>query len=85
MRDEGLRRISTVTRWAAALGVAGTAVIAGVVYRATPGRASSPAPVSTPTVGVDPNAPVAPTGGFQAPTYVPVPVQQAPLVRSGGS
>jgi hypothetical protein len=88
-RDEGLERISTVTRWVAALGVAGTALIAGVVYRAAPGRASSPtsSPASTPATAptADPNAGVDPNAGFQAPVDAPVPVQQAPIVRSGGS
>jgi hypothetical protein len=91
VRDEGLRRVSSITRWVAATAVAGTAVLAAIVYKATPGRASS-----TPSTGGgatvtgpgangpnvnDPNA----GGGFQVPNQVPVPVQQPPLVRSGAS
>ncbi len=91
VRDEGLRRVSSITRWVGALGVAGTALIAAVVYHATPGRASTSTASPTAQAGVpDPNAtgsvdPNAATAGFQAPVDVPVPVQQAPIVRSGGS
>lgn len=90
-RDEGLRRISTVTRWVAALGVTGTAVLAGFVYRVTPGRASAStpsAPASAPSAGTSPatgGTNVDPNAGFQAPAAVPVPVQQVPVVRSGAS
>jgi hypothetical protein len=90
-RDDGLRRISTVTRWVAAIGVTGTAVLAGFVYRVAPGRASAPTstPASAPSAGTSPaaggTANVDPNAGFQAPAAVPVPVQQAPVVRSGAS
>jgi hypothetical protein len=84
-RDEGLSRVSSITRWVAALGVAGTAALAGFVYKAVPGRSSS---ASTPAQGggtvstPDPNAG---DNGFQAPAQAPVPVQRVPIVRSGSS
>jgi hypothetical protein len=89
-RDEGLRRISTITRWVAAIGVTGTAVLAGFVYRVSPGRASTTsAPASAPSVETSPadggTGSVDPNAGFQAPAAVPAPVQQAPVVRSGAS
>ena len=84
-RDQGLRRISGLTAWVAALGVAATGVFAAVVARATPGR-SSPAGVVTVQGGSSP-ATLAPSvdPGFQAPLQAPIPVQQAPIVRSGQS
>jgi hypothetical protein len=92
-RDDGLRRISTITRWVAAVGVAGTALLAAVVYRATPGRATTTPPTSPagtaatvpdPNAGVGANAGGTGNPGFQAPT-APVPAYQPPVVRSGGS
>ena len=90
-RDEGLARVSSITRWVAALGVGGTAVLAGIVYKAAPGRSAS-APAATGGSGTvtsgGASAPAAdPTagGGFQAPDQAPVPVQQVPIVRSGAS
>jgi hypothetical protein len=91
-RDDGLRRISTITRWVAAIGVTGTAVLAGFVYRVAPGRASTStpsAPAGAPSAGTSPTAGgtanVDPNAGFQTPAAVPAPVQQAPVVRSGAS
>jgi len=97
VRDEGLQRISSITRWVAAIGVTGTAFLAAAVYRATPGRSVSssgqsvnavtPAgPVAQGGYAGDPNAGSnTDSSGFQAPVQVPVPVQQAPIVRSGAS
>jgi len=97
VRDEGLQRISSITRWVAAIGVTGTAFLAAAVYRATPGRSTSSSSQSgttvTPTGATppggfagDPNAnPGGDPSGFQAPVQAPVPVQQVPIVRSGGS
>jgi hypothetical protein len=97
-RDEGLRRVSTITRWVAALGVAGTGFLAAVVYRAAPGHSTvstssagattapgPPQPAADPNATVDPNATAPADPGFQAPTVAPVPVYQAPIVRSGAS
>jgi hypothetical protein len=90
-RDEGLSRVSSITRWVAAAGVAGTAFLAAIVYKDAPGRAATS---STPPASGNGTAPSAtdPTatdpglgGGFQAPAQAPVPVQQAPIVRSGAS
>jgi hypothetical protein len=89
-RDEGLARVSSITRWVAALGVAGTAVLAGIVYKAAPGRAAS-APATTGGGTVTSGGTGAPAadatagGGFQAPDQAPVQVQQVPIVRSGAS
>ena len=82
VRDDGLRRVSSITRWVAAAGVAGTAFLAGIVYKAAPGRAASTtAPTGSNATVTDPNSA---GGGFQ-PSQAPVPVQQVPIVRSGGS
>jgi hypothetical protein len=82
VRDEGLRRVSSITRWVAAAGVAGTAVLAGIVYKSTPGRASSSASTGSSATVTDPGAG---GDGFQTPSQTPVPVQQVPVVRSGAS
>jgi hypothetical protein len=92
-RDEGLRRVSTITRCIAALGVAATGFLAAFVYRATPGRATvttpQPSPASSSAPGTsDPNAvvPAVPSDpGFQPPAVAPSPVYQNPVVRSGAS
>ncbi len=95
VRDDGIRRVSSITRWVAALGVAATGFFAAFVYRSAPGKSA----VSTPSGGAaatnagsagtgadtgpapaDPNA-----GGFQAPAVAPTPVYQVPVVRSGAS
>jgi hypothetical protein len=92
-RDEGLRRVSTITRCVAAAGVAATAFLAAFVYRATPGRAtvSTTQPGSAPAANAgnsDPAA-VAPSDpsspGFQSPAVAPTPAYQNPVVRSGAS
>ena len=91
-RDEGLRKVSTITRGIAVLGVAATGLLAAFVYRASPGRTtvSTTQPGSAPAAdpGTDPGA-VAPTDpagpGFQAPTVAPTPAYQTPVVRSGAS
>jgi hypothetical protein len=91
-RDEGLRRVSTITRGIAALGVVATGFLAAFVYRATPGRTTvstpqpSPASSSDPATS-DPNVvPAAPSDpGFQSPAVAPTPVYQNPVVRSGAS
>jgi hypothetical protein len=89
-RDDGIRRVSSITRWVAALGVAATGFFAAFVYRSAPGKST----VSTPAAGAASadagsntgSAPADPTaGGFQAPAVAPTPVYQAPMVRSGAS
>ena len=84
-RDEGLARVSSITRWVAATGVAGTAILAGIVYKAAPGR-SSPRPATTAgRASLSTPSPASDGGGFQAPDQAPVPVQQVPIVRTGAS
>ena len=89
-RDDGLFRVSSITRWVAALGVAATAALAGFVYKSAPGRSTSA--TSSPSASPSSSGSSAGTpdpgsdgGGFQAPEQAPVPVQQAPVVRSGAS
>ena len=86
-RDEGLSRVASITRWVAAAGVAATAFLAAVVYKDAPGRAATSSTPSPATGnGSDPSASDPGLGGgFQAPAQAPVPVQQAPVVRSGAS
>jgi hypothetical protein len=83
-RDEGLSRVSSITRWVAALGVAATGVLAAVVYKEAPGR-SAASPSSVTSGGTSTSDPGTDDGGFQAPQQAPAPVQQAPVVRSGAS
>ena len=92
VRDEGLRRIGSLTAWVAAAAAAGTGFLAAAVYHATPGRATTTAS-STSSNGTSavPSGAAGPTGsqagdpGFQAPVQAPVPLQQVPVVRSGAS
>jgi len=100
VRDEGLRRISRLTGWVAALGVAGVGFLAAAVSHAAPGRSAatvSPAVqagtgsgAEGATTGGDASAgaavdPGSGASGFQAPAQAPVAVPQAPIVRSGAS
>jgi hypothetical protein len=87
-RDAGLSRVSSITRWVAALGVVATGVLAAVAYKVAPGRASASVPLVTPGTSSEApstTAPGAGSTGFQAPDQAPVPTQQAPVVRSGAS
>jgi hypothetical protein len=93
-RDEGLRRVSTITRGVANLGVAGTGLLAAFVYGASPGHttvSTTTPPGATPStdpgtsassaaVPADPASP-----GFQAPAVAPTPTDQNPVVQSGAS
>jgi hypothetical protein len=85
-RDAGLRRISAVTRWTVAAVVALSGALALVAANAfhghtvatTPSSATtSPAQTPTPSQG-------SPTQ-LQQPAQAPAPVQQVPVVVSGGS
>ena len=84
-RDEGLARVSSITRWVAATGVAGTAILAGIVYKAAPGRSSSRPATTAGSASLSTPSPASDGGGFQAPDQAPVPVQQVPIVRTGAS
>ncbi len=89
-RDEGLRRVSTLTRWAAGLGVAATGVIAGVVAHAVPGRAATPSAPAAPTATTpETAAPSTDDGSTPAtvtpPTQPPMQPYNPPVVRSGAS
>jgi hypothetical protein len=55
-RDQGLKRISVVTRWVGVAGIAGAGVFAAIVGKAHPGRTT----VTTPAVSG--SAPSAVTG-----------------------
>ena len=84
-RDEGLARVSSITRWVAAMGVAGSAVLAGIVYKAAPGRSSSAPATTAGSTSLSTSSPASDAGAFQAPDQAPVPVQQVPIVRTGAS
>ena len=90
-RDAGLRRISAVTRWTAAAVVAlsaGLALMAAKAFHGhtvvtTPsGATSSPASQAPDDSG---QSQVTPPTQLQQPTQAPAPVQQVPVVVSGGS
>jgi len=87
-RDEGLARVSSITRWVAAVGVAGTALLAALVYKDAPGRsvsATTPTPAAGGGSSVSTPGPSQGSSGLQAPIQAPAPVQQVPIVRSGAS
>lgn len=99
-RDQGLRRVSTITRWIAGVAVALTGLItvweAQAVHHA---GASTPAVVQTPsTSGPSPSSgagsgsnatvPTSPSGSdgtLQAPDTTPLPTDRQPAATSGGS
>jgi hypothetical protein len=88
-RDDGLRRLSSVTRWVAAGGIAVAGVLSGLVAHAQPGRASAstqPATVVPPSRGDEPSADD--NQGFselQPPAQNPASSNGPPVVVSGAS
>ncbi len=97
-RDDGLRRISTVTRWVAAGGIVVAGLLAAAVAKAAPGR-SSPASSSSPTSPSSP-PPSAPgdqsqlqqpsvpdqgSAGLSPPAEPPLHSRRGGSVSSGGS
>lgn len=90
-RDEGLRRISAVTRWSAAAVVVLSGALALIAAKAFHGHtvtttaagAAPPRAGGAPTAGQSQVAP--PTTQLQQPAQAPAPVQQVPAVVSGGS
>jgi len=97
-RDQGLRRVSLVTRWVAVAGIAGAGVFAAIVAKTQPGRTTvttpavsqstpSSAGVSTvdPAAGVDPASGSQLGNGLQAPEQVPQASSRRGAAVSGGS
>jgi hypothetical protein len=90
-RDAGLRRISAVTRWTAAAVVALSGALALIAAKAfhghtvttTPAGATSSPSTQAPSTGQSQVSP--PTTQLQQPAQAPAPVQQVPVVVSGGS
>lgn len=90
MRDAGLRRISTVTRWVIAGAVGLSGALALIAANAFHGRTLSSSPSSqTPVTQQAPTAPQTPSvsssQGPQAPQQVPAQTPAPPVVVSGGS
>jgi|HubBroStandDraft_1064217.scaffolds.fasta_scaffold154148_2 hypothetical protein len=100
-RDDGLRRVSRITRLAAAAGVGASVVFAAAAAHAAPGRSvSSGSTSSTPAgVGSPVNGPSSPSAGteggaqdvtpsdpgLQAPAEIPSPTFSRPQVTSGAT
>lgn len=99
-RDQGLRRVSTITKWIAGVAVGLTGLItvweAQAVHHA---GASTPAVVQTPSTSggsespgsgsgtstVQPTSPSGSDGTLQAPDTTPLPTDRQPAATSGGS
>ena len=87
-RDAGLRRIAAVTRWTAAAVVALSAGLALMAAKAFHGHTVTTTPsgvTSSPQAPSTDQSQVAPTPQLQQPAQAPAPVQQVPVVVSGGS
>jgi len=96
-RDQGLRRISLVTRWVGVAGIAAAGVFAAIAAKAQPGRTnvvtpavSTPAPASAGGSTVDPTITGNQAGsqagnGLQAPVQAPQASRGRAAVVSGGS
>jgi hypothetical protein len=85
-RDQGLRRISLVTRWVGVAGIAGAGVFAAIVAKNQPGRTTVTTPAvsqSTPSsAGV---STVDPVTGLQGPSQAPEVSNGPAAAVSGGS
>jgi hypothetical protein len=96
-RDDGLRRISTVTRWAAAGGIVLAGVLAAAVAKAAPGRSSGsngpssqsslvPASSGNPSQVQQPSSPADQrSSDLSPPPEPPLYSRHAGRVSSGGS
>jgi len=100
-RDEGLRRISALTRWAAGGAIVLAGVLSAVVARALPGKASAaPAPAAavsgsdqgppqgsaSPSDPSDPSTQLSDNGSLSPPPIAPAPGRAGRgAVVSGGS
>jgi hypothetical protein len=96
-RDQGLRRISLVTRWVGVAGIAAAGLFAAVAAKAQPGRTnvitpavSGSAPSSAGVSTVDPTITGNQAGsqadnGLQAPVQAPQASRGRAAVVSGGS
>jgi hypothetical protein len=91
-RDQGLHRISLVTRWVGVAGIAGAGLFAAIVAKSQPGRTTVTTPAvsrSAPASGglstVDPATGSQVEGGLQAPEQLPQASSGRGVARSGGS
>jgi hypothetical protein len=90
VRDEGLRRASTLTKWIGVGAVTLVGALAGFVAQAKPGRASTgqsgggktqaASPSASPSNSVQPLA----SGGASSPVPAPPPLPPAPAPSSSG-
>jgi hypothetical protein len=91
-RDQGLRRISVVTRWVGVAGIAGAGMFAAIAAKAQPGRTAANTPVVSGSVPsnagvstVDPTSGNQVDNGLQPPQQLPQASSGRGVVRSGGS
>ena len=97
-RDQGLKRISRLTRWIGVAGIATAGLFAAIAAKAQPGRTTVTTPAVSgvaPSTGSDPYggspSASAPTtgdqvdGGLQAPAHSPQAATRRPAAVSGGS
>jgi hypothetical protein len=82
-RDQGLKRISLVTRWVGVGGIAAAGVFAAIVARAQPGRTTVTTPaVSRAAPSSDGLSTIDPATGYQVGSGLLGP-DQAPQASSG--
>ena len=85
-RDSGLRRVSRITRWIAAAGVALTGMFAVMVAKAQPGKtATNQSPAAGTQGTTTPATTSQDTSGLQPPVLPPVASRGSGQVVSGGS
>jgi hypothetical protein len=90
-RDRGLRRVSNLTRWAAAVAVVLAGVLSAAAAKALPGKTKSAGQVTPTTVPSSPSSPVEgngtdqTNGGLTPPVQPPQPASGSGSVVSGAS
>lgn len=92
-RDDGLRRVSSVTRWVAGSAIVLGGVLTAVVAKALPGKASAAAPSAPAVSGSDqgatsldnPSTQSSSDGSLAPPPVLPEPSRGGGSVVSGGS
>jgi hypothetical protein len=78
-REEGRRRVGTVTRWAVAATVAGAAALGAGYAHAIPGIQAQPPASQSGSIRTGTS------GGLQPPASAPNSAQQSPHTQSGAS
>jgi hypothetical protein len=92
-RDQGLKRISLVTRWVGVAGIVGAGLFAALVAKSQPGRTAVTTPLTTPAVNESPASsaalstvsPYQVDPGLQAPDQAPLGATGPAAAVSGGS